>query len=142
MNNVIYFPSGTAAPENRFPPGPEHRQDVFTPEQADSLTFEDGQLYGWASREGRLPAHYWRLEADLRSLVTQYGVVTAAQSLALPVLFVRGWVVEIGQAAARIVRSIQGAESTALQPEHGSPVLPSSPLADDAFLWSAQPAYA
>jgi hypothetical protein len=142
MNNVIYFPSGSAAPERRFAPASETRQDVFTPEQAASLTYEDGQLYGWASREGRLPAHYWRLEADLKTLVTQHGVVTAAQSLALPVLFVRGWVVEIGLDAPRKGRSIQVAEVTMAQPEHALPFLAASPLADDAFLWSAQPAYA
>jgi hypothetical protein len=140
MNNVIQFPGGgRMASEVRSPPAPAavHEQQVFSPEQVEQLTYEDGCLYGWASREGRLPAHYWPLEADLKDLVAQHGIVMAAHHLALPVLFVRGWALELGVGAPGRVSPILDRDLT--EPAVAGAV---SPLADDAFLWSGTPACA
>jgi hypothetical protein len=140
MTNVIQFPcGGRGAPKAQPAPVPGNEQQVFSPDQIEQLTFEDGSLYGWASREGRLPAHYWRLEADLKDLVVHHGVVMAAHHLALPVLFVRGWAAELGVVGAG--RTWPGSDrlSAAQDPTASVAV---SPLADDAFLWSGTPACA
>jgi hypothetical protein len=143
MSNVIQFPTGAAlAADGPSAPVESGEQKVFSQDQAAQLTFEDGRLYGWASREGRLPAHYWQLEADLRGLLHLHGVVLAARLLALPVPFVRGWAVEVGlgapgriRAAEEAVRSASLAADTAL----GCTV---PALADDAFFWNGTTACA
>ncbi|PVE25578.1 hypothetical protein DC522_04435 [Microvirga sp. KLBC 81] len=139
MTNVIPFPAGTAAPEIRCATSFQTAQTVFSPVQAAELSYEDGRLYGWASRDGRLPFDYWRLEADLRVLIAAQGVVMAAHRLVLPVPFVRGWALELGLAAPGRLTS---QSKTGVQP----PVTPASgancaaaPLADDGMWWAPVP---
>jgi hypothetical protein len=133
MHNVIQFPTGgTVAPEQRAVPAEGGGQDVFSPDQAAQLTLEDGRLYGWASREGRLSAHYWPLEADLKALLGRHGAAAAAMRLGLPVPFVRGWAIELGLDR---IRRIGGAPEDEAA-EDAAPTAPLSPLADDAFRWS------
>jgi hypothetical protein len=141
MKNVIQFPVGTAARDERLADRPGGEQDVFSADQAANLTYDDGRLYGWASREGRLPAHYWELERSLTALVLEQGVILAARRLGLAVPFVRGWSVEIGiQSPGRAVQA--AADRSAASPEAPAGGAPVSPLADDAFPWLGAPACA
>jgi hypothetical protein len=111
----------------------DQTQAVFTPEHAATLTFEDGQLYGWAAREGRLPFAYWALDNAVKHLVPAYGVVTGAARLALPVPFVRAWAVELGLVAlARADRSARSVHGSDQQRNLASPAFA---LSDDGIDW-------
>jgi hypothetical protein len=136
MHNVIQFPSrGRSAPDSRTAQAEGREQQVFSQEQAAQLTYDDGLLYGWAAQDGRLPAHYWQLEADLRELVVHHGVVMAAVRLDLPVPFVRGWAVELGVDNPQRLRALQQTEPAPDLSAEAAAAFAVSPLADDAFFW-------
>ncbi|MGF9759793.1 hypothetical protein AAII07_31820 [Microvirga sp. 0TCS3.31] len=133
MTNVIVFPAWTTAPEAHQRSSAQTPETVFTPDQAARLTFEQGRLYGWASRDGMLPLAYWSFETGLRDLVPAHGVGIAACRLGLPAPFVRGWAVGLGLVAPGLMLDPERPPAAAV-PEPGAPL-----LSEDGLCWSAVP---
>ncbi|MBM1174360.1 hypothetical protein [Microvirga arabica] len=133
MTNVLVFPAGTAAPEAHRRSSTRTPETVFTPDQDARLTFEQGRLYGWSSRDGMLPLAYWSLETDLRALVPPHGVGLAACRLGLPAPFVRGWAVGLGLLASGLRLDLERPPEAAM-PEPGATL-----LSEDGLCWSVVP---